>query len=388
MTAHVHPSRDHDLKDTLKHLAALAAGLALQDTKMSMTALSQLTAVGLYRELRPHDRDTLDQVADTALAELQSKTPQSTLLPPPDIDSFQRIITTLTNSPGALATIVTNQKTWSARAHDRGTPLAVHLSSMILEHFNIRTPEYTPLSIQYASQCLQHTVGATLNLGPGYGDAVMDLLGEISSSIHTIANTLRTSLLRAESFPYKLTSASSADGPRRNDIAEYRGQQKAAIEAALGCLDNADDPLQQHRVALGFAAQGSTLAAENIQEALAIFDAIVGHFGNSDHSDLQELVAKVLVNKGLMLQSFEDYASALVAYDEAINRFSGIAAASLREPVARALVNKATTLWQLDRHSEALVICDQVAYRLGASQEPEVQDQVAAALSCKSQRTA
>ncbi|WP_429197018.1 tetratricopeptide repeat protein, partial [Aeromonas veronii] len=64
---------------------------------------------------------------------------------------------------------------------------------------------------------------------------------------------------------------------------------------------------------------------------------------------------------------------AITVYDELIQRFGTSDVAEIQEQVAKALLNKGVTLGQLDRSEDAITVYDELIQRFGTSDVAEIQ---------------
>ncbi|WP_165525556.1 tetratricopeptide repeat protein [Psychrobacter pygoscelis] len=122
------------------------------------------------------------------------------------------------------------------------------------------------------------------------------------------------------------------------------------------------------------------LSQSDKREKIKYYDLIINKFGNSNELALQELVAKVMVNKAVSLGQLEKTQEAIAIYDAIIDKFGKSSELALQEPVAKAMVNKAVTLDQLEKTQEATAIYDAIINKFGKSSELVLQEQVAKAM--------
>jgi hypothetical protein len=117
-------------------------------------------------------------------------------------------------------------------------------------------------------------------------------------------------------------------------------------------------------------------------EAIAVFDDVVGRFGTAGELALREQVARALNNKGITLAKLGRHAKEIAIYDDIVGRFGTAGELALRELVAMALVSKGFTLIKLGRryYDEAIAVCDDVARRFGTASESALHELVAMAL--------
>ncbi len=120
-------------------------------------------------------------------------------------------------------------------------------------------------------------------------------------------------------------------------------------------------------------------------EAIKIYDQIINTFSDSDRPEIQELVARALVNKGFSLKRQDQADEAIKIYDQIINTFSGSDRPEIQLPIAKALINKGVVLGEKAQFDEAIKIYDQIINTFSNSDRPEIQEVVVEAhynLSC------
>lgn len=119
------------------------------------------------------------------------------------------------------------------------------------------------------------------------------------------------------------------------------------------------------------------------QEALSVYDDLLGRYDDDPEPILQPYVATTLLNKGIALGNTNRATAAIEVYDELLERYRETAETPLREQVAKALINKAVLLGILDRTVEEIALYDEVLERYGNATEPALHEQVAKALRNK-----
>jgi len=134
-------------------------------------------------------------------------------------------------------------------------------------------------------------------------------------------------------------------------------------------------------VARAMVCKGRRLHQLNrFDEAIAVYDEIVARYADADEAELRETVAMAMVNKGLTLGQLNRFDEAIAIYDEVVERYADADEAELREQVARAMVNKGNRLGKLDRSDEAIAVYDEVVERYADADEAELREQVARAM--------
>ena len=125
---------------------------------------------------------------------------------------------------------------------------------------------------------------------------------------------------------------------------------------------------------------------DEIESELDAYDNLIARFGDSDAPELQEQVARALFNKGVRHGQRGEIESELAAYDNLIARFGDSDAPELLERVAKAILNKGVTHGQRGEIESELDAYDNLIARFGDSDAPELLDGVAKALLNKGVR--
>ena len=98
---------------------------------------------------------------------------------------------------------------------------------------------------------------------------------------------------------------------------------------------------------------------------------------------LREPIARALVNKGFTLGALGRSEDAIAVYDDLLGRFGAATEPPLREQVAKALFNKGVRLGALGRSEEEIAVYDDLLARFGAATEPALREIVAEAKKLK-----
>ena len=122
------------------------------------------------------------------------------------------------------------------------------------------------------------------------------------------------------------------------------------------------------------AKQGQT------DDALSAFDDVVRRFGESEISDLVELVAKALAGRGFVLDKLNRLYDAQAAWEELVYRFGKSENLEILVLIVEALMGRGFELKKLDRPKDALTAWDAVVDQYGESEKPEILVFVARAL--------
>ena len=133
------------------------------------------------------------------------------------------------------------------------------------------------------------------------------------------------------------------------------------------------------REAIG-VAQGRI---DDVEAEIAAYDDTIARFGSSAAPELEERVARALVNKGIAQGRAGDAEAEIAAYDDVVARFGSSEAPELREQVAKALVYKGITQGQIGDTGAEIAAYDDVVARFGSNEAPELREQVAKALVYK-----
>lgn len=178
----------------------------------------------------------------------------------------------------------------------------------------------------------------------------------------------------------------------------------AVWSAARGLRDNSEDEMSAYPLVIRIRRQlekqsPQSLAAttqlvralfnhavslgerNKYEEEIQIYDEVIEQYGQSLETELQTLVAKSLVNKGVRLSNaLNRTQEAIEIYKEIVTRFGAASEVALKEQVAKALVNTGFRLGTLNRAEEAIAFYDEVVRRFGEAQEIELRERVARAL--------
>src|SRR5258708_1941363 len=161
-------------------------------------------------------------------------------------------------------------------------------------------------------------------------------------------------------------------------------QAIAVYDDLVGRFEAAPEFAVPETVAKAFFNKGAALGAlGRSEQAIAVYDDLVGRFEAALELTLRETVASALVNKGVRLGALDRSEQAIAVYDDVLRRFEAAPELTLREQVAMALVNKGVTLGALGRSEQAIAVYDDVLRRFEAAPELAVREQVARALSNK-----
>ncbi|MFS8082573.1 MAG: tetratricopeptide repeat protein, partial [Ginsengibacter sp.] len=151
-------------------------------------------------------------------------------------------------------------------------------------------------------------------------------------------------------------------------------RKKADDMAHLGaCLLKNEDAEGMNQLAISY------YYANQKEAALNLWDQISIHFRESLEPQ-KNVVARALINKGVVLVQFGKPEQAIACYALVEARYQDSPEPALREQVARALVNKEVTLGQLGKSEEAIACCELVEARYQDALEPALREQVARAL--------
>jgi tetratricopeptide (TPR) repeat protein len=116
------------------------------------------------------------------------------------------------------------------------------------------------------------------------------------------------------------------------------------------------------------------------EEAIAVYDDLVGRSGGSRRLGLRENAVRALFNKGASLAGLERRQEAIAVYDELVKRFSGDDEPSMNEAVGKAMVNKGIALAELNRLAEAVGVLDEVVKRWREAKDPVLRERAAKAM--------
>lgn len=145
--------------------------------------------------------------------------------------------------------------------------------------------------------------------------------------------------------------------------------------------DDAYRPAVELRVNSALFNKGVVLAQMGrVDEAIAVYDDLVGRTGGARQLGLRENAVRALFNKGASLAGLHRHEEAVGVYDELVGTFSSEPGVVMNEAVGRAMVNKGIALAELDRLAEAVGVLDEVIKRWKDSTDPILRERVARAL--------
>ena len=155
----------------------------------------------------------------------------------------------------------------------------------------------------------------------------------------------------------------------------------AVYDELVGRFGEATEPALREQTAEALLNKGITLGQlDRSEEEIAVYDELVGRFGEATEPALREQTAKALLSKGITLGQLDRSEEAIAVYDELVGRFGEATEPALRERTAKALLNKGVALGQLDRSEEAIAVYDELVGRFGEATEPALREQTAKAL--------
>ena len=93
--------------------------------------------------------------------------------------------------------------------------------------------------------------------------------------------------------------------------------------------------------------------ANRPEKAIAVFDELIGRFGEATDQALRDEVATALLNKGITHGLSDRPDEAVAAYDEVIRRYSGDTDPVYKKIVLQAICNAAEVLKRQGRKEEA-----------------------------------
>ena len=138
--------------------------------------------------------------------------------------------------------------------------------------------------------------------------------------------------------------------------------------------------LQEH-VARALVNEGSALGElEQLENVVTVSDELIKRFGQSDELALQKQVVKAMVNKGVALGRLEQPENAIQVYDEIIEKFGKSNELVLQDQMANVLLNKGFELRGLEQLENAIQVYDELIERFGESDDLVLQEHVARAM--------
>ncbi|HXC51295.1 MAG TPA: tetratricopeptide repeat protein [Candidatus Limnocylindrales bacterium] len=127
--------------------------------------------------------------------------------------------------------------------------------------------------------------------------------------------------------------------------------------------------------------KGIALAAtEHLDDALSAYDEAIRRFAHHQNLDLSEPLAKILVNKAILLGEMGRSQEEIGVYDDVIRKYVHRQEIAVAEPVARAMLHKGITLQLLMRLDEALDAYDDVMRAFASRSELPLRQAVERAL--------
>ena len=152
---------------------------------------------------------------------------------------------------------------------------------------------------------------------------------------------------------------------------EMRSLHESALRQIVALPALAEDDDVQVAEARRWCAEGIELSRQGRnEEALAAYDEALRRFCDSEKPALLEVVARVLVNRGITFGAANRFTDALAAFDEALRRFRDTEGSAGNEVVAITLLYRGLALGELKRTDEELAAYDDVLGRFGASEAP------------------
>jgi tetratricopeptide (TPR) repeat protein len=184
-------------------------------------------------------------------------------------------------------------------------------------------------------------------------------------------------------FPNAISDYSEAIKRNRKFAEAYIGRGAARFYTGdlTAALLDFEEVLAREPVAIALFNKGATLGALGRgEQAIAVYDDLLGRFEAASEFALPETVAKALFNKGVELGTLDRSEQAIAVYDDLLARFEAASELALREQVAGVLVNKGVRLYALGRSEQAIAVYDDVLRRFEAAPELALREQVAGVL--------
>ncbi len=117
------------------------------------------------------------------------------------------------------------------------------------------------------------------------------------------------------------------------------------------------------------------------EQEIEAYNELVGRFKSSKETEIQVLVAKTLLNKGITLREQEQFDKAIIVYDDLIEKFKASDEPVIQETVARALLNKGFAFGQQGQFDKAIIVYDGLIDQFKASEVPVIQEHVLSAMA-------
>ncbi len=144
------------------------------------------------------------------------------------------------------------------------------------------------------------------------------------------------------------------------------------------------DEAMLEKVANALFKKGATLGElGNSTEELAVYEDVIGRFGNVPSNAVATQVAGAMYNKSVRLGELERFEEAVIAGRELVTRYRAIREPQVEVFVAKALRNIGVILGRLERDDEKLRVYDELISDFSRSTVPVVCAQVASAMFSK-----
>ncbi len=162
----------------------------------------------------------------------------------------------------------------------------------------------------------------------------------------------------------------------------FASQSAVALwDEVIKRFGNSTAPELQERVAKALVNKGIVCGERgDFETEIALYDELVKRFDDSTTPELQEWVAHALFNKGIVCGERGDFETEIALYDELVKRFDDSTTPELQEWVAKALVNKGIVCGEQGDFETEIALYDELVKRFGDSDRPELQERVAKAL--------
>jgi tetratricopeptide (TPR) repeat protein len=167
----------------------------------------------------------------------------------------------------------------------------------------------------------------------------------------------------------------------------HRSNEEIAVyDDVIGRFGESSELILKKHVAWALMNKGITLKQQGrFKDNIPVYDEIIKRYENSAELDLQEQVARAFVDKGFSFGELKQYKKQIQVYDRVIKKFVKSTELVLQERVVRALVSKGYGLGQLNRFNEAISTLDEVVKRYRDSDEPVLQEGVLRAKANKAE---
>ncbi|WP_352259602.1 SIR2 family protein [Psychrobacter sp. TB55-MNA-CIBAN-0194] len=193
----------------------------------------------------------------------------------------------------------------------------------------------------------------------------------------TLANTSTEDILLGTKN--KLKEVKQQDKEAENDfLKEYL---QGNYEEIIQVLEKKNHLNHEQSLRLAQAYFSLAQRETSVDKQIGMYEKLVDRFKEDIELDIQEQVAKALVNKAVVFIRLKQLDKAVEMCDELIARFGENDELALQLPVAMALTNKAAILNKLEQSDNEMTVCNEIIKRFRNSNNKFLQTSVAKAFN-------